>query len=114
MSWRLGDGWTKVDQETKLDVSLDSGDKEVRKEAVANAITVNTHYSDWIRLNRAVAWYLKLKGWIMETCQRRKKMETSANGNSVACNAITRGHQNVTVVLKISLSYQDLRKAVRH
>lgn len=91
--WKHEENWPQ----TKLDISLDSGDREVRKEAVAYAVTVNaasptdqliSHYSDWMRLKRAVAWYLKLKDWIKEKCERRKMMGSSANGNSVACNAI--------------------------
>lgn len=61
------DDWPKI----VLDVMLDASDKEVRKEATTNAISVGdvssptdqliTYFSDWRRLKIAVAWFLRLK-----------------------------------------------------
>lgn len=70
--WREEEDWPK----TVLDVTLDATDKEVRKEATANAIRLCdvsspteqliTYFSDWRRLKTAVAWILRLKAMLLE------------------------------------------------
>lgn len=61
--------------QTVLDISLDVGDKEVRRVAAANAVNVNNpaptvELISW-RLKRAVAWYLKLKSCLKEKCKNK-------------------------------------------
>lgn len=71
------------------DVRLDASDKEVRKEATANAISVDnmsspsdqliTYFYDWRRLKKAVPWFLRLKGILLERSRFRKRVEEESS-----------------------------------
>lgn len=110
--WLEGPEYLWMDEEkwpeTMLDVSLDVGDKEVRKEAAANAVRVDipaptdrliSYFSDWRRLKRAVAWYLKLKSWLKEKC--KKNHQSLPSGNQIVCrNKTSRQSQRNGLLLE--------------
>lgn len=63
------------------DVRMDSEDPEVRKDAYVNAIVYDalnatdhliSYFSCWRRLKVAVAWFLRLKGHLLELSRQRK------------------------------------------
>ncbi|XP_014834503.1 PREDICTED: uncharacterized protein LOC106912190 [Poecilia mexicana] len=103
------------------DVELDVGDKEVKKEAAANIIGLDTpaptdqltvHFSDWRRLKRAVAWYLRLKCVLKKKCKRRKQLNPLMDKYPVVHQMNTRGCQRTTDNSKGgSLSLAELHSA---
>lgn len=99
--------------ETVLDISLDVGDKEARRVAGANAVNVDnpaptveliSFFSDWMKLKRALAWYLKLKSWLKEKCKNSSQSLPSSN------NAMRR-NRTIKQPQRNSLSLEDLLNA---
>ncbi len=81
--WSHEEDWPKA----VLDISMDSNDQEVRKEATVNTISVCdmssptgrliTYFSSWKRLKKAVAWILRFKAMLLAQSRLRKQLEAS-------------------------------------
>lgn len=79
--WKQEEDWPN----NAVDVSLSVEDQEVKREAATNAINVCDavtstdqlirYFSDWRRLKRAVAWFLRLKSILMEKVRWRKQLK---------------------------------------
>ena len=79
--WRHEEDWPN----NAFDVSLSADDKEVKREAVTNAINVCNavtptdqliiYFSDWKRLKKAAAWFLLLKAVLLEKARWRKRLK---------------------------------------
>lgn len=72
-----------------VEVALDLNDQEVRKEATVNAISacdiadrptdqLIAYFSNWRRLKRAVAWFLRLKARLLAQSRLRQQTEVPA------------------------------------
>ncbi|MGH0117086.1 UNVERIFIED_CONTAM: hypothetical protein FKN15_030931 [Acipenser sinensis] len=80
---------SKEDWPEYPDLPVDSAmeDPEVRRDVVVNTLTAEEeldtiqqmmeHFSSWIRLKRAVAWVLKLRGTLVRFCQKRKELSVA-------------------------------------
>ena len=70
---------------------LPQDDPEVKKTAVVNAVQAEEdptthlihHYSSWIRLKKAVAWWLKYKEWLSSCIRKRKRLIANQSEESM-------------------------------
>ena len=70
---------------------LPQDDPEVKKTAVVNAVQAEEdpttylihHYSSWIRLKKAVAWWLKYKEWLWSCIRKRKRLIANQSEESM-------------------------------
>lgn len=90
-------------------------DPEVKKSAAINAVQIGedptTHlihyYSSWIRLKKAVAWWLKYKEWLLSCSRKRKQITANQSGESMEQAMCT---FKTTAVLR-GLTVEDMEKA---
>lgn len=109
--WKREEDWP----DRVLDVSVDSNDQEVRKEAMVNTVGVCdtsfptdqliAYFSDWKKLRTAVAWILRLKAMLWAQSRSRKQVEASVTKDP-------EGRQRATVTsTKGKLTLDDLLEA---
>jgi len=90
--WKPQEEW----QVQIVDSTLKVNDPEVKRNMIVNTIGVNevssatnathrliVHFSDWLKLKVAVAWFLKLKKVLRQRSQRRKEIKTSLDSLGV-------------------------------
>ncbi|KAK0141947.1 hypothetical protein N1851_020380 [Merluccius polli] len=75
-----------------VDTVIRQDDPEVKKEAVVNAVNVNTtsdstsylisYFSDWRKLKVSVAWLLRLRKLLLYRVRRRKEPDTASSTQS--------------------------------
>lgn len=70
---------------------LSQDDPEVKKRALVNVVQTGEdpttqlvhHYSSWIRLKKAVAWWLKYKEWLWSCNRERKGLTANQSEDSI-------------------------------
>ncbi len=82
-----------------VETAIAADDTEVKKEATVNVINVEgspeatgwlmAYFSSWMKLKVSVAWFLRLKGLLLEKCRRRN--ETVAPSTSKPRSDMPRG-----------------------
>lgn len=78
---------------TKLDLNIAHGDPEVKRETLVNSIVMNDqnptcqliqYFSDWTRLEVAVAWFLKFKSFLVKLTSHRKGLMNEGRADARA------------------------------
>ena len=72
-----------------------------------------THFSDWAKLVRAVAWYQKLGGSLMALAAKRKQLPTDVTTHSQQQNLTSQLQAFKSKLSGQCMSLDDLEKAER-
>lgn len=119
--WEQEEDWPN----TALDASLNPDDQEVRREATTNAINVCdlvkptdqlvSYFSDWRKLKRTAAWFLRLKAVLLERARWRKLLKEplviQSEETSQSSSRQTDGKGFIMIPRSKSLTVDDLSEA---
>ncbi|XP_073718621.1 uncharacterized protein [Misgurnus anguillicaudatus] len=106
---------------SKVKVSIDAEDEEVKRETTVNAICVNevsnpteqliTYFSKWRRLKITVAWYFRLKMILLDKIRLRKN-QNPTNANNAKNSGFQSEASKVTAIpTSFGLTLDDLLRA---
>jgi len=115
--WKEESQWPQV----VIPDSLDSGDPEVKTKTLVAAVQIGEHhdpvnelisyFSDWTRLKRAVAWWLRLKKILQN---RSKKQEKHENMKHLSVEELQKAEEAIVAVAQQEAFAEEITALERH